>query len=202
MLRKDARMMLRQTFAIAIALAACAPARRRPARLGGGDQPAPVGRVGCRGRARPRLRLAVRADPRGPGADVPVGAAERRRGRSWWWRPGTPRRCARWRRALWDGGKDGSLFVSASATGRDRSYVVVRGDLRGEDREGHEPLPAGLLVVHGAGARRDLAEPAAVARTRTVGGAEQHARARVGDPGGPGAAAEPERSCARGRGWR
>lgn len=40
---------------------------------------------------------------------------------------------------LWDGGKDGNLFVSATATGYDRSYVVVRGDVRGEDREGISP---------------------------------------------------------------
>ena len=40
---------------------------------------------------------------------------------------------------LWEGGKDGNLFVSASATGHERSYVVVRGDIRGEDREGISP---------------------------------------------------------------
>lgn len=40
---------------------------------------------------------------------------------------------------LWENGKDGSLFVSSSATGHDRSYVVVRGDIRGEDREGISP---------------------------------------------------------------
>ncbi|MCC6991666.1 MAG: hypothetical protein IT181_21880 [Acidobacteria bacterium] len=40
---------------------------------------------------------------------------------------------------LWERGTDGNLFVSSSATGHDRSYVVVRGDLRGEDREGISP---------------------------------------------------------------
>ncbi len=40
---------------------------------------------------------------------------------------------------LWERGGDGNLFVSSTATGRDRRYVVVRGDIRGEDREGVSP---------------------------------------------------------------
>lgn len=40
---------------------------------------------------------------------------------------------------LWDDRKDGNLFVSASASGHDRDYVVVRSDLRDEDREGVSP---------------------------------------------------------------
>jgi TPR repeat protein len=40
---------------------------------------------------------------------------------------------------LFEPGKDGNLFVSASATGHERSYVVVRGDVRGDDREGISP---------------------------------------------------------------
>ncbi len=41
--------------------------------------------------------------------------------------------------ALWDDGRDGSRFVSMSSVGRDRSYIVVRADVRIEDREGISP---------------------------------------------------------------
>ena len=40
---------------------------------------------------------------------------------------------------LWDQGRDGALFSSSSAVGRDHRYTVVRADIRIDDREGISP---------------------------------------------------------------
>lgn len=130
--------MLRQTFAIAIALAACArPAAAQRAWVEVTSPHLSVVSDAGAGRARDfawqfeQIREALaRTFPwvRLSGSRPLVVVAARN--------ATTMRALAP---SLWDGGKDGSLFVSSSATGHDRSYVVVRGDLRGEDREGLSP---------------------------------------------------------------
>lgn len=44
--------------------------------------------------------------------------------------------------AMWEQGRDGARFSSIGQTGRDRAYIVVRGDYRIDDREGISPYQA------------------------------------------------------------
>lgn len=40
---------------------------------------------------------------------------------------------------LWSDGREGELYASSSSVGRDHQYIVVRADIRNEDREGVSP---------------------------------------------------------------